>query len=649
MSKSFHRWLGSIMAVLLAAMLLGGGTAALAQVPDVIAPVITLQPAAASVAAPASASFRVAATGSAPLAYQWRRDGVDIDGATCPIYVTPATTLSDTGARFSVVVSNAAGAVTSDEAPLTVTDVVIPPTITQQPAGQSVAEGSAATFIVGAAGTDLAYQWRRNGVDIPDARSASYTTPPTVLADDGATFSVVVSNAQPAVAISDDAKLTVFAGWSGIIEDGAPGLAWDAAHGVAVDMQGNFAISGSSDTGDFAADPAGLRSNAFVARYGAAGVLQWAHRFPVPGNIGARDAALGVATDSAGNIYVAGHTQGTFAGQIHAGGILDIAVLKYDPAGNLLWARQFGSDSEDFGRGIAVDAAGNVFVVGNSFGQLPLQPPASGELFIAKFDTDGNRLWIRQWGSGGEGANRDAGRGIAVDAAGNAYMTGYIPRAYGGTTPGGSGDGFVAKYDTNGSQLWFARIRGLGPDDANAIAVAADGNTIYITGRTNSDFDLPGYPAQEIFCCGTPDAFIARLDGSGTIQWIHNLSSVPQPLEANFLDIGTAVATDAGGSAAFIAGYTMGVMPGEASRGARDIFAARYEGDGALGWVRQFGADIPALGTRNDAGHGVALDRKGDVVVVGEAHGSFGTPNPNTDRTDWFVMKLRRGDGGLYR
>lgn len=89
-------------------------------------------------------------------------------------------------------------------------------------------------------------------------------------------------------------------------------------------------------------------------------------------------------------------------------------------------------------------------------------------------------------------------------------------------------------------------------------------------------------------------------------------------------------------------------MPGQASHGAQDIIAARYDGDGALAWVRQFGAGIPALGTRNDAGRGVALDRKGDLVVVGEVHGTFGTPNPNIDRLDWFLMKLRPGDGSAY-
>lgn len=227
-------------------------------------------------------------------------------------------------------------------------------------------------------------------------------------------------------------------------------------------------------------------------------------------------------------------------------------------------------------------------------------------------------------------------------------MTGYIPLNYAGTTPGGSGDGFAAKYDTSGNQVWFSRLKGLGADESNAIAASADGNTIYVTGRTNSDFDLAGYPAQTIFCCGTPDAFIARLDGSGAIQWAHNLSSLTQQGPTYFADVALGVATDATGTAAYIAGYTGGVMPGDASRGAEDLFVARYAADGSRSWVRQHGSDIPAFGTRNDRAFGITRDANGDLFVVGEAHGTFGTPNPNTDRPDWFVLKMKAADGSLY-
>ena len=150
----------------------------------------------------------------------------------------------------------------------------------------------------------------------------------------------------------------------------------------------------------------------------------------------------------------------TLPGETPAGG-RDAFIAKFDANGNRLWAHLLGSLQDDTARAIAVDGSGNAYIVGSTnAGQLPQQPPTIGELYIAKFDTNGNRQWIRQWGSGGDGANRDSICGVAVDAAGNAYMTGYIPLNFAGTTPRGAGDVFAAKYDTSGNQVWFSRVRG---------------------------------------------------------------------------------------------------------------------------------------------------------------------------------------------
>lgn len=173
-----------------------------------IPPAITVQPASVTVTAGATATFNVIATGSATLAYQWRRNGTNIAGATSAGYITPATTPADDGAQFSVVVSNAYGSVTSANATLTVNAA---PVITTQPANASVTAGQTATFSVVATGSGtLAYQWRKNGTDITGATSASYTTPATITADNGAQFTVVVSNAYGSVT-STAATLTVAA------------------------------------------------------------------------------------------------------------------------------------------------------------------------------------------------------------------------------------------------------------------------------------------------------------------------------------------------------------------------------------------------------------------------------------------------------
>jgi cytochrome c551/c552 len=177
-----------------------------------VAPAIVSQPEGQSVVAPASAHFSVEASGSAPLAYQWRRNGEPIVGATGPAYATPATAVADTGARYSVRVSNSAGVATSQDAILTVSAADVAPSISIQPQDVTVNPGQSAAFSVVARGTGpLAYQWRRNGLPIAGANGPRYATAPAVLADNGALFSVEVSNAAATVT-SGNAVLTVVAG-----------------------------------------------------------------------------------------------------------------------------------------------------------------------------------------------------------------------------------------------------------------------------------------------------------------------------------------------------------------------------------------------------------------------------------------------------
>jgi hypothetical protein len=174
-----------------------------------VAPTITTQPVNQTVTAGQTASFVVAATGTAPLSYQWQKNGVNIGGATAASYTTPVTTTADNGATFAAVVSNTAGSATSTTATLTVNVAVVAPAITAQPVNQTVTAGQTASFSVTATGTaPLSYQWRKNGVNIAGATSASYTTPTTAISDNGATFDTVVSNSAGSVT-SAAATLTV--------------------------------------------------------------------------------------------------------------------------------------------------------------------------------------------------------------------------------------------------------------------------------------------------------------------------------------------------------------------------------------------------------------------------------------------------------
>jgi hypothetical protein len=174
-----------------------------------VAPTIATQPTSQTVTAGQAATFTVVAAGTAPLSYQWQKNGVGIAGATAATYTTPATATSDSGSAFAVVVSNSAGTVTSAAATLTVNAAAVAPTITTQPASQTVTAGQTATFTVVAGGTaPLSYQWQKNGTNIAGATAATYTTPATATSDSGSTFRVVVNNTTGTVT-SAAATLTV--------------------------------------------------------------------------------------------------------------------------------------------------------------------------------------------------------------------------------------------------------------------------------------------------------------------------------------------------------------------------------------------------------------------------------------------------------
>jgi hypothetical protein len=158
------------------------------------APHITSQPVNQTVTAGQSTSFSVSAMGG--ISYQWQKNGAAISGATNSSYSTPATTISDSGSEFTVTVSNNVGSVTSNPALLIVNAAMSAPVITSQPTSQTVTVPNSALFSAAATGTaPMSYQWKRNGLAISGASGSTYMTPATSTSDNGAAFSVVISNA----------------------------------------------------------------------------------------------------------------------------------------------------------------------------------------------------------------------------------------------------------------------------------------------------------------------------------------------------------------------------------------------------------------------------------------------------------------------
>ncbi|ATC63731.1 hypothetical protein CMV30_07065 [Nibricoccus aquaticus] len=193
-------------------------------------PVITTQPVSISGAIGQSASFSVVATGVPAPTYQWKKGGIDITGATGASYAIASPVVGDAG-TYTVVVTNAAGSVTSNAATLTLGSL---PAITTQPAAVSVNVGTTATFSVIASGTGpLTYQWQKNSVNISGATSTSYTINP-VQTIDGASYRVVVTNALGSTT-SNAATLTVGTVFTAPVPDGyAASVTGGGTAGVAV-------------------------------------------------------------------------------------------------------------------------------------------------------------------------------------------------------------------------------------------------------------------------------------------------------------------------------------------------------------------------------------------------------------------------------
>ena len=187
-------------------------------VPQAVPPTITSQPVNVSVTAGQTASFAVAASGTAPITYRWQRNGVDVAGATSTTYALTTTAMSDSGAAFHAIATNAAGSATSSDATLTVTVAAPVLTITAQPADAIVVAGAPASFTVGgtcSSGT-LDFQWQRRAnsadtfSDIAGATAATYTFS-TVTGDSGAQFRTVLDCNGQSSTPSNVATLTVTA------------------------------------------------------------------------------------------------------------------------------------------------------------------------------------------------------------------------------------------------------------------------------------------------------------------------------------------------------------------------------------------------------------------------------------------------------
>lgn len=347
------------------------------------------------------------------------------------------------------------------------------------------------------------------------------------------------------------------------------------------------------------------------------------------------DMGFAVASDSAGNVVLAGRVAGvaTLAGDLPApAGNHDAAIAKFNLDGQLVWARRPGGSGRDSALDVAIDADGNALVTGffqdtGDFGGTSAHSAGHRDVFVAKYDSAGALEWLRRAG----GPRIDEGRGVAVDGNGNVLVTGgfegqaYFADNMSITAEKGS-HAFVAKYDSNGTPLWVRQAGGNNYTWGNSVASDSVGN-IVIAGAFAKTATLDDVTLES---AGNLDIFISKYDPDGNLVWAKSVGGKGR-------EIAYSVTTDQADNVLVAGTFSRTAKFNDIrlkSVGGRDAFIAKYTPDGTLTWVKSFG------GRGDDLAHGIAVDTSGSVLLTGSFEGELTvetTVLTSAGRSDLFV------------
>jgi len=357
---------------------------------------------------------------------------------------------------------------------------------------------------------------------------------------------------------------------------------------VAADAVGGVYIGGTDWDEDFPSPP----PDSFLMRYDSAGNQAWSRQITTTEGV----ILTSVAGDGSGGVYAAGSTQGPLGGQASTG-VDEPFLLRYDATGNLLWARVFGTGDGDLGLSVASDGAGNAYVCGFTPGDMYGTNQGGFDVFLAKYDSSGDQQWVRQFG----GTGFEEGRSVAVDAAGNAYVTGYTTGELAASPSAGGYDAYLAKYDASGNQQWVRQWGAEGTDMGEEVAADSQGFA-YVFGQAD-DVDL----------------FVRKYDGAGNLVWEADVST-PQA------DVARSIAIDEDGNV-LLSGRTNGEFDGERSDWRCNAFLAKLDESGEMKWGELWGTQ-----EREESADGVATDPWGNVYLSGWIAGG-------NDVADAFLVK----------
>lgn len=376
-----------------------------------------------------------------------------------------------------------------------------------------------------------------------------------------------------------------------------------------------------------------ISMSAFFFMSTQAQTFQWAK------NMGGANAEVGysIITDASGNSYITGSFQGTAdfdpsssTANLVSTGANDIFIAKYDVNGNYLWAHNIGGTGSDLGYSISTDMSENIYITGSFQGTADFDPSplstanltsnGNGDIFIAKYDVNGNYVWAKRVG----GTADDYASGIINYSLGTIVLTGVFQGTVNfgadtsiyNLTSNGSSDIFIASYDSDGSLKWAKNVGGGSADNSTSIARDVSGN-IFITGyfSGNADFN-PGIDVAALSSHGSQDIFIAKYNSIGNYIWAIDMGG-------NSSDMANSIATDASGNVIITGSFngTADFDPSTntenlVSNGNQDIFIAKYDDNGNYVWAFNLGSN------GLDKGNAIATDLSESIYVTGSFKGT---------------------------